>query len=81
MTESSLPVTDPKPQRNVTQSFLAANARKLAVLLVLLLSGCLGVGVKFWLETKATFTTLSLGHLVGSHEVRKHATLHALLSA
>lgn len=74
MTESTLPLTGPKPQRSAPgQSFCAANARKLAVLLVLLLSGCLGLGLKFWLEIKAS--SVALDEMIGSHEVL--ALLHA----
>ena len=68
MTESTLPLTGPKPQQSAPgQSICAANARKLAVLLVLLLSGCAGLGFKFWLEIKAS--SIALDQMIGSHEV------------
>lgn len=67
MTEESLPLIDPKPQHDAVQSFCAANARKLALLLVLLLSGSLGLGAKLWLDNHET--TVSLDEIVASHEV------------
>ena len=75
MTEESLPLIDPKPQHDAVQSFCAANARKLALLLVLFLSGSLGLGAKFWLDRKEM--SVSLDQLLGSHEVL--TTLLALL--
>ena len=68
MTEDSLPLIDSNNQHHANQSFWAANARKLALLLVLLFSGCTGLGVKFWLESKEA--SVSLDQLIGSHEVQ-----------
>ena len=68
MKEDSLPLTDSTHQHHAVQSFWAASARKLALLLVLLSSGCLGLGVKFWLENKET--SISLDRMIGSHEVQ-----------
>lgn len=67
MTEESLPLINHKNQHVAAQSFWEANARKLGLLLLLLVSGCLGLGVKFWLEKKET--SVSLDKLIGSHEV------------
>lgn len=66
MKEDSLPLIESSHQHHAVQSFWAANARKLALLLVLLSSGCLGLGVKFWLENKET--SISLDQMIGSHE-------------
>lgn len=68
MKEDSLPLIESSHQHHAVQSFWAANARKLALLLVLLSSGCLGLGVKFWLENKET--SISLDQMIGSHEVQ-----------
>ena len=68
MTEDSLPLVDSNNQHHAVQSFWAGNARKLALLLVLLSSGCLGLGVKFWLENKET--SISQDHMIGTHEVQ-----------
>lgn len=67
MTEESLPLINSKNQHFAAQSFWAVNARKLGLLLILLLSGCLGLGIKFWLEKKET--SVSLDQMIGSHEV------------
>lgn len=53
------PQTDSKPQRSIVESFWAANAWKLIVLLALFLTGCLGLGVKHWLENKETAIDLT----------------------
>lgn len=72
MTEESLPLINSKNQHVAAQSFWAANSRKLGLLLLLLLSGCLGLGIKFWLETKET--SVSLDQMIGSHEVSPMTT-------
>lgn len=65
------PQTDSKPQRSIVESFWAANAWKLIVLLALFLTGCLGLGVKHWLENKET--AIDLTQIRSSFEVRTHA--------
>lgn len=75
MSESSLPLVDSKvqteptkPQRSPVEAFFAANAWKLAVLLALFLTGCLGLGVKHWIDNKET--TIDLSKVVSSHQVQ-----------
>ena len=73
MAESTLPLigskspSDSKPQRSPVEAFCAANAWKLIILLVLFLTGCLGFGVKTWLDNKET--TIDLSKIVSSHQV------------
>ncbi|KAA6419671.1 MAG: hypothetical protein FRX49_10395 [Trebouxia sp. A1-2] len=75
MSESSLPLIDSKlqteastsrPQRSPVEAFVAANARKLAVLLALFLTGCLGLGAKHWIDNKET--NLDISKVVSSHQ-------------
>ena len=77
MSESALPLVDSKvqtelstikPQRSPVEAFFAANAWKLAVLLALFLTGCLGLGVKHWIDNKET--TIDLSKVVSSHQVQ-----------
>lgn len=83
MSESSLPLIDSKaqadtkgqteatssrPQRSPVEAFFAANVWKLAILLALFLTSCLGLGVKHWIDNKEV--TLDLGKVVSSHEVK-----------
>jgi hypothetical protein len=77
MSESSLPLIDSKvqteastsrPQRSPVEAFFAANAWKLAVLLALFLTGCLGLGVKHWIDDKET--TIDLSKVASSHQVQ-----------
>lgn len=67
MAEEALPLIGPKSQHDAVHSFCSANARKLALLLVLFLSGSLGLGAKFWLDAKET--SVSLDQVLGNHEV------------
>ncbi|DBA66825.1 TPA: hypothetical protein ACH3X2_001961 [Trebouxia sp. C0005] len=75
MSESFLPLIDSKlqteastsrPQRSPVEAFVAANARKLAVLLALFLTGCLGLGAKHWIDNKET--NLDISKVVSSHQ-------------
>ncbi len=77
MSESSLPLIDSKvqtepstsrPQRSPVEAFFAANAWKMAVLLALFLTGCLGLGVKHWIDNKET--TIDLSKVFSSHQVQ-----------
>lgn len=77
MSESFLPLIDSKlqteastsrPQRSPVEAFVAANARKLAVLLALFLTGCLGLGAKHWIDNKET--NLDISKVVSSHQVQ-----------
>lgn len=79
MADEALPLVDPKSQHDAVQSFCAANARKLALLLVLFLTSSLGLGAKLWLDTKET--SVSLDQILGSHEVLTTLALLILSSA
>ena len=47
-----------RPQHSPVEAFCAANARKLTVLVLLLLTSCVGFGLKPWLDSKPTSVDL-----------------------